>query len=77
MTHEIGHAIGLGDVDTSDNFGRFIDDNYDGTTPSTARVTLSNPWSALVDPSDPAASPLRIWEVTNANPGVDPRASIS
>jgi len=71
LTHEIGHAIGLGDVDTSGNFGRFIDDNYDGTTSATALATLTNSWAALVDPLNPAASPLAEFSVLNADPGVD------
>ena len=71
LTHEIGHAIGLGDVDTPGNFGRFIDDNYDDTDSGTALATLTNPWANLVDPFDPAASPLAEFDVANADPGVD------
>jgi hypothetical protein len=37
LTHEIGHALGLADVDvTSGPAGTFIDDNYLGTTSQTA-----------------------------------------
>jgi hypothetical protein len=71
LTHEIGHAIGLGDTDTPGNLGRFIDDNYDGSTPATALATLTNSWAALVDPLNPAASPLAQFTVQNADPGVD------
>jgi len=71
LTHEIGHAIGLGDVDTPGNLGRFIDDNYDDSDSSTALATLTNSWAALVDPSNPADSPLAEYTVANGNPGVD------
>lgn len=70
LTHEIGHAIGLGDVET-DIDPEFIDDNYDGTTSATALATLTNSWAALVDPFDPAASPLSVFTVANSDPGID------
>ncbi len=69
LTHEIGHALGLGDVDF--NPGRFIDDNYDDTDAASALATLTNPWAHLVDPFNPAASPLQLYDVANADPGVD------
>lgn len=50
LTHEIGHAIGLGDVDLG---GDFIDDNFDPNDPV---GTLTNSWAELVDPFDPANS---------------------
>lgn len=50
LTHEIGHAIGLGDVDLG---GSFLDDNYDASNPV---ATLTNSWAALVNPLDPANS---------------------
>lgn len=71
MTHEIGHAIGLGDVDTAGNFGNFLDDNYNGANSATALATLTNSWALLVDPFNPAASPLALYSVPNGNPGVD------
>lgn len=58
LTHEIGHAIGLGDVEGSINPGAFIDDNYDGTNAATALATLTNNWVAQVNVLDPGASPL-------------------
>jgi len=50
LTHEIGHAIGLGDVDLGEPF---LDDNYDPNDPF---GTLTNSWALLVDPLDPANS---------------------
>jgi hypothetical protein len=74
LTHELGHALGLGDVE--DYFGNgFIDDNYDGSSAATAQTTLTNSWAALVDPLNPAASPglqqLASGTVANGSPGVD------
>ncbi len=53
LTHEIGHAIGFADVETS---VIYIDDNYDGSSVTTAHATLNNNWAHLVDPFDPSAS---------------------
>lgn len=50
LTHEIGHAIGLGDVDLG---GDFLDDNYSAINPV---GTLTNSWTGLVNPLDPANS---------------------
>lgn len=70
LTHELGHALGIGDVDTfSPNV--FIDDNYDGSTSATALATLNNSWALLVDTADPSNSPLFLYDVPNADPGVD------
>jgi PEP-CTERM motif len=71
LTHELGHAIGLGDVDTSGNFGNFIDDNYNGSSSATAFATLTNSWAGLVNPLNPAASPLGLFNVASSNSGVD------
>lgn len=68
LTHEIGHALGLGDVDVPPGPGLFIDDNYSSADPL---ATLTNSWAALVDPLNPAASPLALYDVANAHPGVD------
>lgn len=52
LTHEIGHALGLGDVEPGINPGAFIDDNYLAGNPG----TLANNWANLVNPFNPAAS---------------------
>jgi hypothetical protein len=70
LTHEIGHAIGLGDLETDIN-AEFIDDNFDGTTSETALATLTNSWAPLIDPFDPAASPISVFTVPNGDPGID------
>jgi hypothetical protein len=71
LAHELGHAIGLGDVDILGPDGNFIDDNYDDTSAETSLATLTNSWAALVNPYDPASSPLGIYTVANGLPGVD------
>jgi hypothetical protein len=53
LTHEIGHAIGLGDVEGTINPGSFIDDNFNSSDPA---GTLNNSWAALVNPLDPSGS---------------------
>jgi hypothetical protein len=68
LAHEIGHAIGLGDVEDSIRPGQFIDDNYDGTSSVTALATLTNSWAGLVNVLNPAASPLAKYTVA-ATPG--------
>jgi hypothetical protein len=69
LTHEIGHAIGLADVDTfSGPNGTFIDDNYD---PANALATLTNSFALLINPFNPAASPLNLYTVADGNPGLD------
>ncbi len=70
LTHELGHALGLGDVENSINPGRFIDDNYDPTNSATALATLTNSWTALVNTANPALSPLSLYTVADGDPGV-------
>ncbi len=70
LTHEIGHAIGLGDVEGSINPGAFIDDNFDGSTAATVLATLNNSWALMVNPLNPGASAgLARYTVPVANPG--------
>lgn len=69
LTHEIGHALGFGDIEGDISAGRFIDDNYDPTNSLTAQATLTNSWASLVNTSNPAASPLGRYTVAYADPG--------
>lgn len=70
LTHEIGHAIGLGDVEGDINPGAFIDDNYDGSSSATAKATLNNSWVDKVNILNPAASAgLSRYTVPYGNPG--------
>lgn len=70
LSHEIGHAIGFGDVEGSINPGAFVDDDYDGTSPATALATLTNNWALQVNPLNPAASAgLARYTIPFNNPG--------
>ncbi len=70
LSHEIGHAIGLADVEGNINPGAFIDDNYNGSTSATALATLTNNWALMVNPFNPGASVgLSRYTVPFANPG--------
>jgi hypothetical protein len=71
LTHEIGHAIGLGDVEAAETQARFIDDNFDGSTSASTLATLTNSWALVVDPHNPAASPLNLYVVPGGDPGND------
>ncbi len=76
LTHEIGHALGLADVDVyAGPLGQFIDDNFDGASSDTARGTLNNSFALLIDPFDPSASvldgTLALRTVADADPGFD------
>ncbi len=63
LTHEIGHTLGLDDVEGDISPGRFIDDNFDGSTSATALASLTNSWALLVNPFNPAASSLARFTV--------------
>lgn len=69
LTHEVGHALGLGDTDLDGH--RFLDDNYDGTSPATATATLTNQFSQFIDVLDPSNSPLMIYNVPNNSLGIE------
>jgi hypothetical protein len=71
LTHEIGHAIGLGDVENANASAQFIDDNYNGANSATALATLTNSWAGMVNVFNPAASPLALFVVADADPGID------
>ena len=70
LTHEIGHAVGLGDVENANASPQFIDDNYNGANSTTARATLTNSWALLVNVLNPALSPLSLYTVPDADPGI-------
>ncbi len=74
LTHELGHALGLADVELADGAAVFLDDNYDATNSSTAAATLTNSWARRIDPLDPdniSAAGLSLYQVADANPGLD------
>jgi hypothetical protein len=73
LTHELGHTLGLGDVEGSISPGRFIDDNYDPTNAATVVATLNNSWALMVNPLNPGASAglSRFTVNTTATAGVD------
>ena len=70
LAHEIGHALGFGDIEGDINPGSFIDDNFDSGDPL---GTMTNSWAHLVDVYDPADSPLALYNIGGASTtaGVD------
>ena len=75
LTHEIGHALGLADLETSPAtslVSGFLDDDYDPTSSATALATLTNVSALAIDPFDPDASPLLSYAGNlDADPGID------
>jgi hypothetical protein len=74
LTHEIGHALGLADLEVNPDSGSvsgFIDDDFDPTTSQTAFATLTDHFAFLVNRDDPDASPLQSFNGSlNADPGL-------
>jgi len=69
LAHEIGHALGFGHPDIQLS-GRFVDDNYLGTTQASAASTLTNSFSHLINPLNPSDSPLlNLYTVPNTTLG--------
>lgn len=71
LTHEVGHALGLHDLETANAQSAFIDDDYDATSAATAAATLNNSWALLVNPFDPSQSNLNLYTVVDGDPGLD------
>lgn len=62
LSHEIGHVLGLRDVDHVSG-SDYYDDNMDLTSAATALATLTNSFAALIDPLDPDNSPaIKLFE---------------
>jgi hypothetical protein len=77
LSHEIGHAIGLGDVHAYHGawgvYTRFYDDNYDDTSSTTALATLTNSFADVIDPFDPDNSAaLMLYDVCEPTIPGDP-----
>ncbi len=75
LTHEIGHALGLSDLEGPSGIGGgsgFFDDNFDPSTSLTASQTLKNSFALDIDPYDPDDSPLfELFGDMNMDPGLD------
>ncbi|MCA9217991.1 MAG: hypothetical protein KDB27_33200 [Planctomycetales bacterium] len=83
LSHELGHAIGLADVDLSSEDSptrtMFYDDNFDNTSDDSAHKTLTNSFAELIDPLDPNnTAALNLYELCDnsddrcvSRPGVD------
>jgi hypothetical protein len=69
LTHEIGHAIGLGDIEGDINPGAFIDDNFSAANSAAVLATTGNSWAGLVNTANPAASPLARYTIPFGDPG--------
>ncbi|MCB9722583.1 MAG: hypothetical protein H6748_00890 [Spirochaetaceae bacterium] len=76
LTHEIGHALGLADLEFQPGqagASAFLDDDYDPSTAASALATLTDSFSLEIDRFDPDGSPwLMAFEGDlNADPGLD------
>ena len=70
LTHEIGHALGLADLDRDGE--AFLDDDFDPSTSASALATLTDSFASAIDPLDPDATPLSVFTGSmNADPGLD------
>lgn len=70
LTHEIGHALGLADLEGGGAL--FLDDDYDPSSPASALATLTDAFSPVIDVLDPDDSPLVAFGGNlNTNPGLD------
>lgn len=71
LTHELGHTLGLSDVETAIDEPRFIDDNFDDSTSASIVATVNNSWALQIDPHNPATSPLALHQLDDGDPGND------
>ena len=75
LTHEIGHVLGLADLEVTplaSNVSGFLDDDYDPSTSTSVLATTSNSFALLIDPTDPDATPLLSFDGDiNTDPGID------
>lgn len=71
LTHEIGHALGLNDVESAIEEPRFIDDNFDDSTSASVVATVNNSWALQINAHNPAASPLALYQLADGDPGND------
>jgi hypothetical protein len=73
LTHEIGHALGLADLEsptTPGSVSAFLDDNFSPASSTAARETLTNSFALTIYPLDPDSSPLQAyWSNLGADPG--------
>jgi len=62
LTHEVGHALGLADLEANPSLGAvsgFLDDDASLSSDATAGATFSNEFVGLIDVIDPDASNLQ------------------
>lgn len=75
LTHEIGHALGLADLEgptAPGDVSAFLDDDYDASSSAAALETLGNSFVLSIEPFDPDVSPLEAFSPDiNRDPGLD------